>query len=98
MHQPGRVGALLRREGLYSSHLLNGRRLRRKGALGQLAPCKRGRKANAVSAEQREVARLRKENQRLQRKLDKAQSIISFHKKLSETLEISMPPPPGESD
>jgi transposase len=92
----GEVGALLRREGLYSSHVSNWRRLRRDGALGNLAPRKRGRKAKADSGEQREVARLRKENQRLRHELDKAQTIISFQKKLSEILEIPMPS--GNSD
>jgi transposase-like protein len=88
---PGEVGALLRREGLYSSHLSNWRRLRRDGALGKLAPRKRGRKTKGISGEQREVARLRKENQHLRHELDKAQTIISFQKKLSEILEIPMP-------
>jgi cell shape-determining protein MreC len=56
-----------------------------------LAPRKRGRKTKGISGEQREVARLRKENQRLRHELDKAQTIISFQKKLSEILEIPMP-------
>ena len=87
----GEVGALLRREGLYSSHVSNWRRLRRDGALGKLASRKRGRKTKGISGEQREVARLRKENQCLRHELDKAQTIISFQKKLSEILQIPMP-------
>jgi len=86
----GEVGALLRREGLFSSHLSNWRRLRDQGALAGLSSKKRGPKPDPVAEERRKIARLEKENKRLQVKLKKAQTIIEFQKKLSEILEIPM--------
>src|SRR6266545_219038 len=59
----GELGALLRREGLYSSHLATWRRQREEGILTALSPRRRGRPAS--SPEQRELARLRQENERL---------------------------------
>ena len=82
----GEVGALLRREGLYSSHLSNWRRQRDEG----LAPRKRGRKADPATADRRVTAQLVRENERLQRQLKKAHTIIDVQKKLSEILELSM--------
>jgi len=87
---PGDVGALLRREGLYSSHLSNWRRQRDKSALGGLTPSKRGRKPDPATAERRVIAKLSKENERLQRQLKKAHIIIDVQKKLCEILEIPM--------
>lgn len=85
----GEVGALLRREGLYSSHLSNWRRQRDEG----LSPRKRGRKADPATADRRVIAKLVKENQRLQRQLKKAHTIIDVQKKLSEILGLSMDDP-----
>ena len=86
----GDIGALLRREGLYSSHLTTWRRLRNTGALAGLSAQKRGRKPDPAAAERHEIAKLKKENERLQLKLKKAHTIIEFQKKLSEILEIPM--------
>lgn len=86
----GDIGALLRREGLYSSHLTNWRRQRDTGALAGLSAQKRGRKPDPAAAERHEIAKLKRENERLQLKLKKAHTIIEFQKKLSEILEISM--------
>ena len=85
----GDIGALLRREGLYSSHLSNWRRQRDEG----LAPRKRGRKADPATADRRVIAKLVKENERLQRQLKKAHTIIDVQKKLSEVLGLSMDDP-----
>ena len=85
----GDVGALLRREGLYSSHLSNWRRQRDEG----LAPRKRGRKTDPATADRRVIAKLVKENERLQRQLKKAHTIIDVQKKLSEVLGLSMDDP-----
>src|SRR3970040_3066644 len=60
--QPGEVGALLRREGLYSSHLTTWRQQRHHGELHGLTPAQRGRKADLHAAE---IARLQRENERL---------------------------------
>ena len=86
----GDIGALLRREGLYSSHLTNWRRQRDTGALAGLSAQKRGRKPDPAAAERHEIAKLKRENERLQLKLKKAHTIIEFQKKLSEILEIPM--------
>ncbi len=71
----GQIGALLRREGLYTSHLDKWRRQREQGTLAGLAPKKRGRKPKPEAVD---LARLRRENERLQRKLQRAETIIAF--------------------
>jgi transposase-like protein len=83
---PGEMGALLRREGLYSSHLSTWRRQRREGALQGLSPRQRGPKPNTVAVEQREIARLQKRISKLEDELDKAHTIIDVQKKLSAML------------
>lgn len=89
---PGAVGALLRREGLYSSHITTWRKQREKGELDGLAPKKRGRKARPINPLARKVRDLEVEIRRLKRQLDKAETIISFQKKLSEMLGIPLDP------
>lgn len=79
-HNGGEVGALLRREGLYSSHLTKWRRQRAAGQLAALEPQKRGVKATEVNPLRGEVARLQRENQRLQNKLKQAETIIDVQK------------------
>jgi transposase len=86
----GQIGALLRREGLYTSHLDKWRRQRAQGTLAGLAPKKRGRKPNPEAVE---LARLRRENERLQQKLHRAETIITFQKKLADLLGIPMDSP-----
>ena len=89
--QPGEVGALLRREGLYSSHLTTWRQQRDRGALQGLTPAKRGRKSDPQAAE---VARLKRENEQLRAKLERAELIIDVQKKVSQMLGL----PATESD
>ena len=85
----GQVGALLRREGLYSSHLVDWRRQRAAGTLAALAPRRRGRPpAHASSAE---LTRLRRENERLTRQLAAAEAIIDIQKKVSTLLGLTEP-------
>lgn len=84
---PGEIGSLLRREGLYSSHLSKWRQLRDAGVLAGLTPRKRGRKARPVDPQAHRIAELEKENERLRRKLEKAETIIDVQKKLSQLLE-----------
>ena len=76
----GEIGALLRREGLYSSHLAAWRRQREEGILNALSPRRRGRPTS--SPEQRELARLRQENERLSQRLVAAEAVIEVQKKL----------------
>jgi transposase len=85
--QTGQVGALLRREGLYSSHLTNWRRQQEAGQLAGLAPQKRGRKVDETAAE---ISQLRQENERLERQLAQTELIIEAQKKLSEILSITL--------
>jgi transposase len=86
----GQIGALLRREGLYTSHLDKWRHQREQGTLAGLAPKKRGRKPNPEAAE---LARLRRETERLQHQLERAETIIAFQKKLADLLGIPMDSP-----
>ena len=84
---PGQLGALLRREGLYSSHLTEWRRHRAQGLLAALSPQRRGRPAASVAAA--EFARLRQENERLSRQLAAAEAIIEIQKKVSSLLGLT---------
>ena len=79
--ESGQLGELLRREGLYSSHLTTWRRQRDKGALAGLTPKQRGRKAGPKNPLADEVARLQRENKRLQEQLRQAKLIIDVQKK-----------------
>jgi len=82
----GEIGALLRREGLYSSHLSSWRCLRREGVLQGLSAQQRGPKPDAAAAGQREIARLQKQVSKLEFELEKAHTIIDIQKKLSALL------------
>lgn len=82
--EPGGIGALWRREGLYSSHLTTWRRQRESGGLTGLAPKKRGRQKDEQATEN---AKLRRENERLRQQLDQAELIIAVQKKLAQALE-----------
>ena len=85
--QPGEVGALLRREGLYSSLLTNWRRQREAGALREM----RGRRRGPRPVDPR-MKQLEAENRRLQRKLQRAETIITLQKKVAEILGIPLTP------
>ena len=92
----GDLGALLRREGLYSSHLATWRRQRDEMVKAGLKARKRGPKAKAVDPR---VKQLERENARLKRRLEEAETIIDFQKKLSKLLGIPLKPhDSGESD
>ena len=79
----GEIGALLRREGLYSSHLDKWRKQRDRGALAGLHGHKRGRKSDPQAAE---IARLQRENEQLRSRLERAEHIIDVQKKLAQLL------------
>ena len=90
------VGAILRREGLYSSTLTDWRRLRDAGTLGALAPARRGPKpplANPLAAELAEALRI---NARLQRRLERAEAIVDLQKKVADLLGTPLVPSDGE--
>jgi transposase len=89
---PGGVGALLRREGLYSSHLVNWRRERQAGSLEALTSRKRGRKSQRDPlAEENE--KLRRQLGQLTEKLRKAEIIIDVQKKVAALLGRPIPDP-----
>ena len=88
----GQLGALLRREGLYSSSLMRWRRQRDQGLLTAMAPKTRGRKPADKNPLTEELVKLQKENQRLHKKLRQAERIIEVQKKISELLGIELDP------
>jgi len=92
----GAVGALLRREGLYSSLLSKWRAQRERGGLAALSPQRTGPKpAPAVDPD---LVRLRRENRQLRTRLERAEKIIEVQKKLSEILGIDLRSPTSGSD
>ncbi len=86
--EPGEVGRLLRREGLYSSHLTTWRKAARTGSLRALSK-KRGRKAERNPLEGK-VRRLERENVRLEKELHKAHLIIDVQGKVAGLLGLSL--------
>jgi transposase-like protein len=94
--EPGAIGALLRRHGLYSSLLTTWRRERDEGALRQLGR-KRGRKPSRNPLQER-VTQLERENRKLQNRLRQAETIIDVQKKVAEILGIPLNTPPSEGD
>ncbi len=96
--ESGQVGALLRREGLYSSHLTTWRYARERGELEGLTPKKRGPKAQEpnplareLAAKEREIARLKAENAKLQ-------LICDVQKKVSLLLGVALPTIPEDDE
>ena len=87
--EPGEIGALLRREGIYSSYLSRWRRARERGQLQALSSKTRGPKPANDKALMEEVARLQQEKERLQGRLAQAEAIIEIQKKLSQLLGLS---------
>jgi transposase len=95
--EPGAKGALLRREGLYSSHIVAWRNARDAGAIQGLDR-KRGRKP--ADAREAEVARLRRRAERAEAELVKARLIIDVQGKVSALLDViseSAEPPKGST-
>ena len=94
--RPGELGALLRREGLYSSHLAAWRKQRETGSLKGLSPRRRGRKPTPRDQFAEELMALRRENERLAQRLKQAETIIGVQKKVSEILGIPLDQPPSD--
>jgi transposase-like protein len=89
--KPGEQGALLRREGLYSSHLTEWRRARERGELDALAPKKRGRKAKEVHPLEKKVAELQRSLEKAELRAKRAEALVELQKKVSELLGIQLP-------
>ena len=95
--QPGEIGALLRREGVYSSGLSQWRRQRAAAEHAALAPAKRGPKPDPAAADARRIAELTRDNERLREKLEKAELVIAVQKKLSALLDSMTDGKPGST-
>jgi transposase-like protein len=93
--KPGEIGALMRREGVYSSSLSTWRRQREVADLGALAAQKRGPKVDPNRADTLLIAQLRRDILRLQSNLDKANLVIEVQKKLAVLLGLATPEAPN---
>jgi transposase-like protein len=88
--EPGQIGAILRREGLYSSHLTCWRRQRQQGQMAALSEHKRGRPSELVNPLAAEVERLRRENHRLLKRMEQLELLVDIQKKASTILGITL--------
>jgi len=95
---PGSLGALLRREGLYASNLNTWRKQRERGVLSALTPKKRGRKESVRNPLIKENEKLRRENERITKRLRQAEIIIDVQKKVSQILGIPLATPEEEGN
>jgi len=90
--KPGEVGALLRREGLYTSHLSAWRAARDRGELGGGGTRKRGPEPKGPDPSAKRIAKLEQENRQLRKRAERAEGLVEVQKKLSELLGIDLPP------
>ena len=89
--ESGEVGALLRREGLYSSHLTDWRKQAASGALSALTPKKRGPQPKAVNPHDRELLEAQREIARWKKRAERAEALVEVQKKVSQLLGIALP-------
>ena len=89
--RPGEVSALLRREGLYSSHLATWRAARSRGELAGLAPRRRGPQAKPVDPRDKKLVEQAREITRLQARLERAEGLIELQKKVAQLLGNPLP-------
>jgi len=90
--EQGQLGALLRREGLYSSNLITWRRQAERGTLEALSPKKRGPKEKKPDPFLRRIAELEKTTRKLEHKLRQAELIIAAQKKIAEIFQMPLDP------
>lgn len=88
--KPGELGALLRSEGLYSSHLAVWRRARRSGEMDGLAPKRRGRKPAPVDPRDKKIRELEVQLARANRRAERAEGLVAVQKKVAELLGIPL--------
>jgi len=96
--KPGELGALLRREGIYSSMLATWRKQRTQAEEVALQARQRGRKADPVLAETRKLEQLQRDNDRLRRRLAQAHTVIEVQKKLCTLLGLPTAQEPDETN
>lgn len=94
--QTGELGALLRREGLYSSHISTWRAQRERGELEGLAPKKRGPKARETNPLDKRVRDLERQCSKLRKRAERAEALIEVQKKVSELWGVTLPKPDDE--
>jgi transposase len=92
---PGAIGALLRREGLYTSHLVVWRRARARGELAALTPKRRGRKPTPVDPRDRKIAELERQLAAMTGRAERAEALVDAQKKLAALL--GRPPASAQS-
>ena len=92
----GEIGALLRREGLYSSHLSVWRAARKRGEIAGLAPKKRGPKVAPPDPRDRKIVELERETRRLKSRLERAEALVDLQKKVSAIMGIALPESDGK--
>ena len=88
--QPGEIGALLRREGLYWSNLTTWRKQRESGELAGLSAKKRGPQRREKNPLAERVRELERDNMRLKWRAERAEGIVELQKKVSEILGIEL--------
>lgn len=93
--RPGEVSALLRREGLYSSHLAAWRAARQRGELAALGSKRRGPKPLRPDPQQKRIVELERELRRAQARAERAEALVEVQKKLAELLGLELPAPDG---
>lgn len=91
----GELGALLRREGLYSSHLATWRGARARGELAGLSVKKRGPKGRQPDPRDKRIAELERAVHRLRARAERAEALVAVQKKLSQLLGIDLPESDG---
>jgi transposase len=95
--KPGELGALLRREGLYSSHLATWRQARARGELSGRAPKKRGPQAKPADPNAKHILRLEREIRRLRARAERAEALVEVQKKVAALLGNDLPSSGGEN-
>jgi transposase len=88
----GELGALLRREGLYSSHLAKWRQQEKRGALAGLAPKKRGPVPRPVGPRDKQLADTERALRKMTRRAERAEALVELQKKVSELMGIALIP------
>ena len=94
---PGEIGALLRREGLYSSHLRTWRAARERGEIAGLAPKRRGPKVIVRDGRERRIAELEREVRGWRARAERAEALVELQKKVSSLLGVALPESEGKS-
>lgn len=96
--QSGEIGAILRREGLYSSVVSAWRRQREAGEFSALSPKKRGPKARVPDARDRELVELQRKLAKSEARLKRAEALLEVQKKVADLFGIELPPRPSDEE